>query len=184
MRLDLGKSDLPEWLVAGMSCAVKMTTYDKKDALLVPAELIQTDEDDDKIKYVMVVAEDDEEPIRREVKLGKTKDKQVEVLSGLKEGDKIVKEEPKKDEDSEGVDYGERMDFILATISTIAGAILVGRHAECRAPNLLGKEVAAEARPFIRWRSKALNFRPRPRQLPTRSSSRSSVALTFCWKLS
>jgi HlyD family secretion protein len=101
IRLDLSKGDLPDWLVAGMSCAVKVTTYDKKDALMVPAELINTDEDNDKIKYVMVVEEDDEEPVRHEVKTGKTKDKQVEVLSGLEEGDKIVKEEPKKDDESE-----------------------------------------------------------------------------------
>lgn len=100
MRLDLAKGDLPDWLVAGMSCAVKVTTYDEKDALLVPTELIQTDKENDKIKYVMVVVEEGEEPVRREVKLGKTKDKLSEILSGLKKGDKIVKEEPNKDEES------------------------------------------------------------------------------------
>ena len=100
VRLDLSTSDLPEWLVAGMSCNVKVTTYDKKDALLVPTDLIQTDKDDEKIKYVMLLSGDEEEPIRREVKLGKTKEKMVEVLSGLKKGDKIVKEEPKKDDDA------------------------------------------------------------------------------------
>jgi HlyD family secretion protein len=99
LQLDLDKSDLPDWLVAGMSGAVKVTTYDKKDALLVPTDMIQTDKDDDKIKYVMRLSGDDEEPVRREVKLGKTKDKMVEVLSGLKEGDKIVKEEPKKEDE-------------------------------------------------------------------------------------
>ena len=98
MRLDLDKSELPDWLVAGMSCNVKVTTYEKKDALLVPADLIQTDEDNEKIKYVMLLAGEDAKPTRREVKLGKTKEKQVEILSGLKVGDKIVKEEPKKDE--------------------------------------------------------------------------------------
>ncbi len=101
MRLDLDKSDLPDWLVAGMSCSVKATTYNKKDALMVPVELIQTDKENEKIKYVMLITDDDEEPIRREVKLGKSKDKQAEILSGLKAGDKIVKEEPKKDEDEE-----------------------------------------------------------------------------------
>jgi len=65
----------------------------------VPADLIQTDEDNEKIKYVMLLTGDDEEPVRREVKLGKTKEKQVEILSGLKAGDKIVKEEPKKDDE-------------------------------------------------------------------------------------
>jgi HlyD family secretion protein len=101
LQLDLSKGDLPEWLVAGMSCSVKVTTYDKKDALLVPADMIQTDKDDEKIKYVMRLAGEDEEPVRREVKLGKTKDKMVEVLSGLKAGDKIVKEEPKKEDETE-----------------------------------------------------------------------------------
>jgi HlyD family secretion protein len=101
LQLDLSKGDLPEWLVAGMSCSVKVTTYDKKDALLVPADMIQTDKDDEKIKYVMRLAGEDEEPVRREVKLGKTKDKMVEVLSGLKAGDKIVKEEPKKEDEAE-----------------------------------------------------------------------------------
>jgi multidrug efflux pump subunit AcrA (membrane-fusion protein) len=101
LQLDLDKSDLPKWLVAGMSGAVKVVTYDKKDALLVPTDMIQTDKDDEKIKYVMRLSGDDEEPVRREVKLGKTKDKMVEVLSGLKSGDKIVKEEPKKEDESE-----------------------------------------------------------------------------------
>jgi HlyD family secretion protein len=100
LQLDLDKTDLPEWLVAGMSGAVKVVTYDKKDALLVPTDMIQTDKDDEKIKYVMRLSGDDEEPVRREVKLGKTKDKMVEVLSGLKAGDKIVKEEPKKEDES------------------------------------------------------------------------------------
>jgi multidrug efflux pump subunit AcrA (membrane-fusion protein) len=100
VRLDLDTSDLPDWLVAGMSCNVKVTTYDKKVALLVPTDLIQTDKDDEKIKYVMLLSGDEEEPIRRDVKLGKTKEKMVEVLSGLKKGDKIVKEEPKKDDDA------------------------------------------------------------------------------------
>jgi multidrug efflux pump subunit AcrA (membrane-fusion protein) len=102
MRLDLDKEELPDWLVAGMSCSVEVTTYENKDALMVPADLIQTDEDNDKIKYVMLVTEDDEEPVRREVKVGKSKDKQVEILSGLKAGDKIVKEESKKEESKKG----------------------------------------------------------------------------------
>jgi HlyD family secretion protein len=101
MRLELDKSDLPEWLVAGMSCSVKVTTYDKKEALLVPADMIQTDKGNDKIKYVMLLGDEDEEPVRREVKVGKSKDKQVEILSGLKAGDKIVKEETKKDDEAE-----------------------------------------------------------------------------------
>ncbi len=101
MRLELDQEDLPEWLVAGMNCSVKVTTYDNKNALMVPAAMINTDEDNDKLKYVMLSKGDDREPIRREVKVGKTKDKEVEILSGLKAGDKIIKEDKKKGEEDE-----------------------------------------------------------------------------------
>nr|MBA3484273.1 hypothetical protein [Pirellulales bacterium] len=44
-----------------------------------------------KQKYVMVQVEDEDKPVRRDIKLGKSKDKEVEVLKGLKKGDEIVK---------------------------------------------------------------------------------------------
>jgi HlyD family secretion protein len=95
LHLDLENNDVPEWLVAGMTCAVKVRVYENEKALLIPTDMVQTDEEDKKQKYVMLLAEDDQEPTRRDVKLGRTKDKMVEVLEGLKESDKIVKEEKK-----------------------------------------------------------------------------------------
>jgi len=98
--VDIDTAKLPEWLVAGMTCDVKVVTYENKEALVVPLDLVQTDEDDEKIKYVMLVDPDEEEePARRKVKLGRKKDKLVEVLKGLEEGDEIIKEEKKDDED-------------------------------------------------------------------------------------
>ncbi|MBX3435023.1 MAG: hypothetical protein KF847_17030 [Pirellulales bacterium] len=98
LELDCDKS--PEWLLPGMSCKAKFTTYVAEDAIVIPADLVRTDDDNPKLKYVMVVekSEDDEDkPVRREIKLGKTKGKEVEVLKGLKAGDLISKEPPKKD---------------------------------------------------------------------------------------
>ncbi|NOY42245.1 MAG: HlyD family efflux transporter periplasmic adaptor subunit [Planctomycetes bacterium] len=98
MQLDVETDGAPEWLVAGMTGKVTIVAYENKKALVVPKDLVQTDEEDDKIKYVMLVKEDEDEPVRRNVKLGRTKDKLVEVLKGLDEGDEIVKEEKKEEE--------------------------------------------------------------------------------------
>lgn len=96
----------PEWLMPGMTAKAKIETYNAKDAVVIPAELVQADEDDPKKKYVMVQVEDEEKPVRREIKLGKSKDKNVEVLKGLKAGDLIVKgaKDGAGDEDDEKKD--------------------------------------------------------------------------------
>ncbi|QEG37296.1 efflux RND transporter periplasmic adaptor subunit [Bythopirellula goksoeyrii] len=104
MQFELDKSEFPEWLVAGMSCKAKVTTYEKKDALQIPKDLVQTDKEDEKTKYVMVLVEDEEDPQRREIKVGHTKGDMVEILEGLVEGDKISKEKLKEDEDKEDED--------------------------------------------------------------------------------
>ncbi|NOZ40331.1 MAG: HlyD family efflux transporter periplasmic adaptor subunit [Planctomycetes bacterium] len=102
LEVDLAKA--PEWLVAGMTCDAKIVTYENKEALVIPLDLVQTDKENEKIKYVMLVeaAEDgveQEKPSRRNVKLGRKKGKIVEILKGLEEGDEIVKEEKKDEED-------------------------------------------------------------------------------------
>ncbi len=106
VRLTLDDEDsIPGWLMPGMTCKAKIVTYETEDAVVIPADLLQTDDDDPDKKYVMVLGEEDEdESVRRDVKLGKTKDKNVEVLRGLAEGDRIVKgakdgdEKPESDE--------------------------------------------------------------------------------------
>ena len=97
VQLEFDPSDIPDWLVAGMTCDALVTVYENKQALVIPTDLVQTDEDDGKIKYVMLVDSDEDEPVRREVKLGRKKGSLVEVLKGLDEGDEIVKEKKKAD---------------------------------------------------------------------------------------
>jgi multidrug efflux pump subunit AcrA (membrane-fusion protein) len=115
VSLDLEKA--PEWLVPGMTGKAKIKTYDVKNALVIPADLVQSDEDNPKKKYVMVQVEDEEKPVRRDIKVGKSKDKEVEVLKGLKEGDEIVKGakdgksgDEKKDESSKDEKKSESSD--------------------------------------------------------------------------
>lgn len=99
VEIDVDLDNAPNWLVAGMTCQANVTVYDKKSAIVIPSSLVQTDEDDDKQKYVMLLSEDDK-PARKDVKLGRKKAKLVEVLSGLSAGDRIVKE-AKKDQSKE-----------------------------------------------------------------------------------
>jgi len=113
VRIDVDADDAPEWLMPGMTSKAKITTYDVEDAIVIPSELVQSDEEEPKTKYVMLQVEDEEKPVRREIKLGKTKDKEVEILKGLKEGDQIVKgakDEPAEDEDEEDEDAEDKKD--------------------------------------------------------------------------
>ncbi len=83
-------------LMPGMACKIRMTPYQKKDALGVPPKAVAADELDDQKYHVFLVAKDGK-PQRREVTLGRKTDKQVEILKGLAEGDKILMEPPKEE---------------------------------------------------------------------------------------
>jgi multidrug efflux pump subunit AcrA (membrane-fusion protein) len=83
--------NLPKGLIAGMSCEVKFLTYEKKDAVLAPKASVYSD-DDGQSHYVFVP--DGTESQRRDVKVGKTKDDKMEIVSGLKAGEKILKTKP------------------------------------------------------------------------------------------
>jgi multidrug efflux pump subunit AcrA (membrane-fusion protein) len=97
------EDDAPEWLMPGMTCKASIVTYEAEDAVVIPADLLQTDADDKDKKYVMILEEEGDKPERRDLKLGKTKDKEVEVLRGLANGDRIVKgaKDESKDDASE-----------------------------------------------------------------------------------
>ena len=85
---DVDQEELPKWIVAGMGCKVNITTYDKAEAVVVPKKAVHDDENDPDTHYVWLVDTDDAEakPTRRDVKLGKTKEENVEITKGLKKG--------------------------------------------------------------------------------------------------
>jgi multidrug efflux pump subunit AcrA (membrane-fusion protein) len=91
INFDLTQDQIPDWVVAGMTCKVQITTYDKADALVVPKKAVHDDKDDPDQHYVWLVDPDDTEakPERRTVKLGKRNADEVEIVKGLKKGDVI-----------------------------------------------------------------------------------------------
>ena len=104
INFDLAQDEIPDWIVPGMSCKVQIMTYDKKDALVVPKTAVRDDEDDEDKKYVWLVDPDDEEakPERRNVKLGKRKGDDVEIVKGLKKGD-VISLDDEADKGEEGI---------------------------------------------------------------------------------
>lgn len=103
INFSVTQNEIPDWVVPGMSCKIQMTTYDKKEAIVVPKTAVHDDEDNEDQKYVWLVNPDDEEakPERRNVKLGKRKDTDVEIIKGLKKGDVIsLDDESKKDDEA------------------------------------------------------------------------------------
>ena len=106
VKVNLTGSELPEWVVAGVTCKVKVNTYDKADALFVPTKAVQTDEDDDEVKYVWLVDPDKpaEKAERRNVKVGKSSGQNTEILSGLAKGDVVSLEDEKAREEEQKAD--------------------------------------------------------------------------------
>lgn len=91
ISFDVDQDEIPDWIDAGMSCKVNITTYNKADALVVPKKAVHDDENDADVHYVWVVDPDDEKakPKRRDVKIGKKKDDDIEIVKGLKMGDVV-----------------------------------------------------------------------------------------------
>ncbi len=87
----LNGETLPKLLIPGMTCEVKLLAYEKKDTVTVPKASVFSD-DDGQSHYVFVPTDAGSE--RREIKAGKTKDDRIEVVTGLKSGDKILKAKP------------------------------------------------------------------------------------------
>jgi multidrug efflux pump subunit AcrA (membrane-fusion protein) len=91
-RVAIEAGDTPG-LMPGMACTVKLTAYQKKDALTVPAAAVFTDENEDDARYVYLARKNDK-PEKRTVKVGKTANGKAEILDGLKEGDEILTSKP------------------------------------------------------------------------------------------
>ncbi len=86
-------------VMPGMACDVKLVPYKKADALTVSPKAVFSDDFDVQHHYVYVAAKTDKgKPEKRLVTVGKQNDKQVEILSGLQEGDEVLSERPKDEQ--------------------------------------------------------------------------------------
>ena len=71
----------------GMSVSVSIITDIRQDALVIPNSAIKQQRD---TSYVEIYVGDTEEPLRQNVQTGISNDTMTEIISGIKEGDKIV----------------------------------------------------------------------------------------------
>jgi HlyD family secretion protein len=95
-RFSVALGDKTKWLMPNMNCKVKVTPYLKKDAIVVPPKVVLTDDLDDQKRFVWVLPKDGK-PQRRDVTVGEKTDKDIEILKGLSEGEKVLLEPPKDD---------------------------------------------------------------------------------------
>jgi HlyD family secretion protein len=98
VKFDIDQEKIPEWVAPGMGCKIQITTYNKKEAILVPKAAVHDDEDNEEQKYVWIVDAEDEDakPERRNVKIGKRKCEEIEIVKGLKKGDVVSLEDESK----------------------------------------------------------------------------------------
>ena len=78
-------------VIAGMTCKVTLVPVLKPDALVVPASAVFVDDFDASKRYVLIASE---KPERRDVKTGQRTDAKVEIVEGLKGGEKILTKKP------------------------------------------------------------------------------------------
>ena len=80
----------PADLRPGMSAQVEIIVDQLKDALALPIQAVTTDEDGNRVCYVM----NSSEPAKRVMETGLFNDNFIEVLSGVREGDRVMLRPP------------------------------------------------------------------------------------------
>lgn len=86
-EVDILPEIVPEVFRSGMSAGVKIVEKSKKDVLLIPVNAVQRGK---KGSYVLLKPKRGEASVKRAVELGISDDRNVEVISGLEQGDKIL----------------------------------------------------------------------------------------------
>ena len=77
-------------VLPGMTCSITVIVYHKKDAIAVPAAAVHAD---GAKRYVLVKTKDGKHA-RRDVAVGRSASKKVEILKGLKPGETILLRKP------------------------------------------------------------------------------------------
>jgi macrolide-specific efflux system membrane fusion protein len=84
---DLTPEDMPSFFRSGMNATINFIIESKDSILIVPLEAVQKDKDE---SFVLVKESADKEPVRRAVVTGASDDRNVEIVSGLSQGDTIA----------------------------------------------------------------------------------------------
>lgn len=86
-EVDLITEEVPLFLRSGMNTSVDFIEQSKESALLIPQEALHKEREE---AYVLIKQSNGKEPEKQNVTLGISDDKNVEVLSGLTENDRII----------------------------------------------------------------------------------------------
>ena len=87
-EVDILPDQAPDYMKSGMTANATFLVAEKADTLVVPASSVHKKE---KNSYVFVPNPDSiEEPLEKEVEVGLTDGKKIEILSGLNEGDGLL----------------------------------------------------------------------------------------------
>ncbi len=92
-ELSLGDAKDSPRRIPGMTCKATIVTYEKSDALTVPATAVAPDPEDSDQHVVSLVGDDDKTETRR-VKIGRRSEERVEILDGLEAGDRVLVKNP------------------------------------------------------------------------------------------
>jgi multidrug efflux pump subunit AcrA (membrane-fusion protein) len=82
---------VPQKVLPGMTCKLRLTVVDKKEAITVPKKAVFSDDEDERYVHVKPKVG---EPARRAVTVGRTKGDRIEVTQGLAEGDVVLLTKP------------------------------------------------------------------------------------------
>ena len=87
-EVDLVPEEVPAFFRSGMNATINFIHESKDNVLVIPIEAVNKDNNDE--NFVFIKKENVEEPVKQNVVLGVSDDKNVEVISGLDVNDKII----------------------------------------------------------------------------------------------
>jgi macrolide-specific efflux system membrane fusion protein len=86
-EVDVIPAEIPPFFRSGMNASIDFIEESQVNALLLPQEAVKKDKD---LASVLVKQNNGKEPLRCEVKLGISDEKNVEILSGIKDTDIVI----------------------------------------------------------------------------------------------
>jgi len=86
-EFDLAPDSIPSFFRSGMNASVDFIEESKENTLILPLEAVHREKD--KV-FVLIKQNAGLDPVRRDVKLGSSDDKNVEILSGIDSNDRII----------------------------------------------------------------------------------------------
>ena len=89
--VDLLPKEVPPFFRSGMNATVDFVVQDKKDIMIIPLSAVLKNGE----SFVLLKRPDANEPVKTKVELGIADDKNVEVISGITESDRIIEKSKK-----------------------------------------------------------------------------------------